>query len=147
MSNKIWDIMIGSTTAKRNNYEYNLREPIMNVRMYGRYLWLPWFTVKEHVDKREVWGPISDELFWRVIMETKNHAAGYHSFMVKEMSGSDAIMIKVTPHYGDYSTVPHKDKQWPRKKGKGGGWTAPSDDKGEKAVSYNHPTLPTLYLV
>jgi hypothetical protein len=132
LSTKIWDIMIGSTTAKRNNYENNRREPIMNVRMYGRYLWLPWYTVKEFVDKKDVWGPISDETFWQVIMETKNHTAGYHSFMVKQMSGTDAIMIKVTPHHGDYSTVAHRDKQWPRKKGKGGGWMAPSEDKGEK---------------
>jgi hypothetical protein len=67
---------------------------------------------------------------------------------VKEMRDSEAVMIKVTPHGGDYSTDTHKERM--RKKGKGGGWKASAEGKDEKGYqraqgsgSWKHYDTPT----
>jgi hypothetical protein len=146
LSTKIWDCMIGSPTTRRKNKEKNEQEPILNTHTEGRYQWLPWYTVKKFLEKEDVWGSCSDKDFWQAIIETKNHEKNHHSFMVKQLNDIDdfAIMIKVTPEYGDYSLISHKDmktqaaqdgeaKRWQRQKtGKGGSWTAPQEDNGGK---------------
>eukprot|EP00972_Heterocapsa_arctica_P103697 15282867-Heterocapsa_arctica.AAC.1 len=117
MSGRMYDALV-------NNYQAANRGWTPLERMGNQMIaWYPWGVIKRHLMNPLVWGDAPDKNIWTAITETKNHRAGYHSFMIKVIN-KDCVMIKATPRNG----IP---PNWSDKGGAGSGGR-PSEDGSDR---------------
>eukprot|EP00972_Heterocapsa_arctica_P065234 9631291-Heterocapsa_arctica.AAC.1 len=64
-----------------NKQEFS--DPRFDMDDMSKAEWTPWQCVLDWLQNKKVWGDITDNDFWNVIMQTKHNSKFYHSYMVK----------------------------------------------------------------
>ncbi len=90
LSRLMFDAVVGNPQARKNGGKQLIRE---GSQALG---WYPIGTLRDHVSDPDVWGDITDEMFWKIITETKNRKSGKSSYMIKNIRDT-FFLIKARP--------------------------------------------------
>jgi hypothetical protein len=136
---RVWDHLAGGPEARKRNRNNppDHQEPYLETRTNARHYWMPWYTLKEHIEHKDVWKPIPDSEFWLIITETLNLKPPFnHSFMIKVLDGNK-VMLKLTPKTGDYTKAGIKANTNDGNKDGGGpsNWSKQTDGGEKKSGS------------
>jgi hypothetical protein len=90
LSKLMFDAVVGNPVARQNGNKQLIRE---GSQALG---WYPIGTVRDHVSDPDVWGDVTDEMFWKIITETENWKSGKSSYMIKNIRDT-FFLIKARP--------------------------------------------------
>jgi hypothetical protein len=122
LSRFIFDAVVANPQAKKNGGVQLVRE---GNQALG---WYPHGTLRDHISQPEVWGEVTDEVFWKIITETENRKTFTSSFMIKNIRDT-FFLIKARPRVKDENHQGYYDRA--HKSSAGGSAPATDDENSE----------------